>query len=180
MNRLLIVSNRLPISISRQDGDLSLQRSVGGLATGVGSFYKSCESLWVGWPGINVQKKQKEEKDRIIEMLRQEQCHPVFLTPYDIKHYYDGFCNNTLWPLLHYFNHYTNYDQKTWNVYQRVNKKFYDVVMEVARPGDVIWVHDYHLMLLPQIRPALCAPQGRRVIVPVCRQRGSTGEAAER
>lgn len=151
MNRLLIVSNRLPISLSRQNGDFQLQRSVGGLATGVGSFYKSYESLWIGWPGMNVQKKQREERDRVVETLRQEQCHPVFLTPYDIKHYYDGFCNDTLWPILHYFNHYTNYDQKTWNVYRRVNEKFCDAVMEVARLDDVIWVHDYHLMLLPQM-----------------------------
>jgi len=151
MNRLLIISNRLPISVSRQNGEIHLQRSAGGLATGVGSFYKSCESLWVGWPGMNVQKKQKEEKDRIIEALRQEQCHPVFLSPYDIKHYYDGFCNNTLWPLFHYFNLYANYDQKTWNVYQRINEKFCEAVMEVARPDDIVWVHDYHLMLLPQM-----------------------------
>jgi trehalose 6-phosphate synthase/phosphatase len=151
MNRLLIVSNRLPISISRKNGDLRLQRSVGGLATGVGSFYKSYESLWVGWPGINVQRKHEEEKDRIVDVLRKEQCHPVFLSPYDIKHYYDGFCNNTLWPLLHYFNLSADYDPKTWQVYQRVNEKFCDAVMEVARPDDVIWVHDYHLMLLPQM-----------------------------
>jgi Trehalose-6-phosphate synthase len=151
MNRLLIVSNRLPISISRKNGDLRLQRSVGGLATGVGSFYKSYESLWVGWPGINVQRKHEEEKDRIVDVLRKEQCHPVFLSPYDIKHYYDGFCNNTLWPLLHYFNLSADYDPKTWQVYQRVNEKFCDAVMEVARPDDIIWVHDYHLMLLPQM-----------------------------
>ncbi|MCE5339387.1 MAG: bifunctional alpha,alpha-trehalose-phosphate synthase (UDP-forming)/trehalose-phosphatase [Methanomicrobiaceae archaeon] len=151
MNRLLIVSNRLPISVSRKNGDLHLQRSVGGLATGVGSFYKSYESLWVGWPGMNVQRKQEEEKDRIIETLRKEQCHPVFLSPYDIKHYYDGFCNNTLWPLFHYFNHFADYDPKMWSVYLRVNEKFCDAVMEVARPDDVIWVHDYHLMLLPQM-----------------------------
>lgn len=151
MNRLLIVSNRLPISVSRNDGDLSLQRSVGGLATGVGSFYKSYESVWVGWPGMNVQKKQNEEREQIIEALRKEQCHPVFLSPYDIKHYYDGFCNNTLWPIFHYFSLFADYNKKTWNVYQRVNEKFCDAVMEVARPDDIIWVHDYHLMLLPQM-----------------------------
>ncbi|MDK2890219.1 MAG: trehalose 6-phosphate synthase/phosphatase [Methanoculleus sp.] len=151
MNRLLIVSNRLPISVSRKNGDLHMQRSVGGLATGVGSFYKSYESLWVGWPGINIQKKQEEEKERIVEVLGKEQCHPVFLSPYDIKNYYDGFCNNTLWPLLHYFNLSAEYDPKTWQVYQRVNEKFCDAVMEVARPDDTIWVHDYHLMLLPQM-----------------------------
>lgn len=151
MNRLLIVSNRLPISISRKNGDIHLQRSVGGLATGVGSFYKSYESLWIGWPGINVQKKQDDERDRIVDVLQKEQCHPVFLSPYDIKHYYDGFCNNTLWPLLHYFNHFAEYNPKTWRVYQRVNEKFCDAVMEVVRPDDIIWVHDYHLMLLPQM-----------------------------
>ncbi|HOB18272.1 MAG TPA: bifunctional alpha,alpha-trehalose-phosphate synthase (UDP-forming)/trehalose-phosphatase [Candidatus Methanoculleus thermohydrogenotrophicum] len=151
MNRLLIVSNRLPISVSRQNGDLRLQRSVGGLATGVGSFYKSYESVWVGWPGMNVQKKQNEEREQIIEALRKEQCHPVFLSPYDIKHYYDGFCNNTLWPIFHYFSLFADYNKKAWNVYQRVNEKFCDAVMEVARPDDIIWVHDYHLMLLPQM-----------------------------
>ncbi len=151
MNRLLIVSNRLPVSVSKKNGDLRLQRSVGGLATGVGSFYKSCESLWVGWPGMNLQRKQDEERERIIETLKKEQCHPVFLSPYDIKHYYDGFCNNTLWPLLHYFNLFADYDPKTWQVYQRVNERFCDAVMEVARPDDIVWVHDYHLMLLPQM-----------------------------
>jgi trehalose 6-phosphate synthase/phosphatase len=151
MNRLLIISNRLPISIAKKHGELRLQRSVGGLATGVGSFYKSYESLWVGWPGINVQKRQKEEQERIVAMLRTEQCHPVFLTPYDIKQYYDGFCNDTIWPLFHYFNLFAKYDQKTWNIYQRVNEKFCDAVMEVARPDDCIWIHDYHLMLLPQM-----------------------------
>ena len=151
MKRLLIVSNRLPINVSRKNGDLHLQRSVGGLATGVGSFYKSCESLWVGWPGLNVSKQQSEERDRIIDTLRREQCHPVFLSPYDIRHYYDGFCNNTLWPLLHYFNLHAEYDPKTWTVYRRVNEKFCDAVLEAARPGDTIWVHDYHLMLLPEM-----------------------------
>jgi len=151
MNRLLIVSNRLPISVTRKNGDFRLQRSVGGLATGVGSFYKAYESLWVGWPGMNVQRKQEEEKDRIVDTLKREQCHPVFLSPYDIKHYYDGFCNNTLWPLFHYFNLFADYDQKTWTVYQRVNERFCDAVMEVVRPDDVIWVHDYHLMLLPEM-----------------------------
>ncbi|MDD2473497.1 MULTISPECIES: bifunctional alpha,alpha-trehalose-phosphate synthase (UDP-forming)/trehalose-phosphatase [unclassified Methanoculleus] len=151
MNRLLIVSNRLPVGVSKKNGDLHLQRSVGGLATGVGSFYKSYESLWIGWPGINPQRKQEEEKEQIVDALNREQCHPVFLTPYDIKHYYDGFCNNTLWPLLHYFNHFVDYNPKTWHVYQRVNEKFCDAVMEVVQPGDIIWVHDYHLMLLPQM-----------------------------
>ncbi|MDN7025019.1 bifunctional alpha,alpha-trehalose-phosphate synthase (UDP-forming)/trehalose-phosphatase [Methanoculleus sp. FWC-SCC1] len=151
MNRLLIVSNRLPISITKQKGEYSFQRSAGGLATGVGSFYKSYESLWIGWPGVNVRKNNQKEKDEICEALSAEQCHPVFLSPYDIRNYYDGFCNNTIWPLFHYFNHFAEYDKHHWNVYKKVNESFCEAVLEVARPDDTIWVHDYHLMLLPQM-----------------------------
>ncbi len=151
MNRLLIVSNRLPISITRKGGELRFQQSVGGLATGVGSFYRSYESLWVGWPGVNVRRKHHDEKEEMTEALRAEKCHPVFLTTYDMKHYYDGFCNNTIWPLFHYFNLYADYAKRSWNVYRRVNEKFCDAVVEVARPDDTVWVHDYHLMLLPQM-----------------------------
>ncbi len=151
MKRLLIVSNRLPISIARQKGEFSFQRSAGGLATGVGSFYKSYESLWIGWPGVNVRKNNRQEKDDIREALGTEQCYPVFLTPYDMKNYYDGFCNNTIWPLFHYFNHFAAYDKQQWNVYKKVNETFCRSVLEVARPDDTIWVHDYHLMLLPEM-----------------------------
>jgi trehalose 6-phosphate synthase/phosphatase len=151
MNRLLIVSNRLPVSITRRDGELQFQRSAGGLATGVGSFYKTYDSLWVGWPGITVRKKQHEEKTKIIDALRSEKCHPVFLSQYDIKNYYDGFSNNTIWPLFHYFTHYADYDRQYWSVNKRVNEAFCEAILEVAEPDDTIWVHDYQLMLLPQM-----------------------------
>ncbi|RXE56682.1 trehalose-6-phosphate synthase [Methanoculleus taiwanensis] len=151
MNRLLIVSNRLPIKITKQKGDLSFERTAGGLATGVGSFYKSYNSLWIGWPAVNVRKNNLEEKNRICAALREEQCHPVYLSPYDVKNYYDGFCNNTIWPLFHYFNHLTEYDNHQWKVYKKVNEAFCETIVEVANPDDTIWVHDYHLMLLPQM-----------------------------
>jgi trehalose 6-phosphate synthase/phosphatase len=151
MNRLLIVSNRLPVNISKRNGEYIFHPSAGGLATGVGSFYKSYESLWVGWPGVTVRKAHQEEKEKITAALNAEQCHPVFLSPYDIRNYYSGFCNNTLWPLFHYFPHYCDYDRMPWGVYKRVNQTFCDAVVDAARPGDMIWVHDYQLMLLPQM-----------------------------
>lgn len=151
MNRLLIVSNRLPINVSKEGGSLRLEESVGGLATGVGSVYKSKESLWVGWPGYSVQKLKKEEKKLICELSDAYRCRPVFLTSHEIKQYYGGFCNNTIWPLFHYFNLYAKYDQKYWISYKRVNEKFCEAILQVAKPNDVFWIHDYHLMLLPQM-----------------------------
>lgn len=151
MSRLLIVSNRLPLKLSKESGHFNAERTVGGLATGIGSVYKSQESLWVGWPGYNSQKMQNQEKEDIISLLKTENCHPVFLTNHDIKQYYGGLCNNTIWPLFHYFSIYTKYDQNFWKSYKKVNEKFCEAVLEVAMPDDVFWIHDYQLMLLPQM-----------------------------
>jgi trehalose 6-phosphate synthase/phosphatase len=151
MGRLLIISNRLPINISKHKNQFILERSVGGLATGIGSIYKSQESLWIGWPGYSAQKTKKEEKDRIITALVKENCHPVFLTSFDIKQYYSGFCNNTIWPLFHYFPLYVKYEENYWKYYKKVNEKFLDAVLDVAESGDTFWIHDYQLMLLPEM-----------------------------
>ncbi len=151
LNRLLIVSNRLPTQISRKNGEIGIEPSVGGLATGVGSVHQSRESLWLGWPGLYVQKNNVDQKQRIIDLLSKGKYYPVFLTPYETKNYYEGFCNNTIWPLFHYFNQYAQYDHKQWTVYQKVNQKFCDEVVKVVEAGDAIWIHDYHLMLLPMM-----------------------------
>jgi trehalose 6-phosphate synthase/phosphatase len=151
MSRLLIISNRLPVSISKEKGQLRIEHSVGGLATGIGSFYKSHESIWVGWPGFNIQKMHKDDQQKITKLLNEEKCQPVFLTPREIKQYYGGFCNNTIWPLFHYFFLYAKYDPNWWNAYKKVNQKFLDAIMQIAEPGDTFWIHDYQLMLLPQM-----------------------------
>jgi len=152
MRRLLIVSNRLPVSIERRRGGLYFQPSAGGLATGLGSFYKSYNSLWIGWPGITVAKKDGDEKEQLEKRLLSEfHCQPVFLSQSDIENYYHGFCNKTIWPLFHYFPQYVVYDEALYKTYERVNKLFCDAVMGVAKNDDIIWIHDYHLMLLPKL-----------------------------
>ncbi|MFX1520012.1 MAG: bifunctional alpha,alpha-trehalose-phosphate synthase (UDP-forming)/trehalose-phosphatase [Promethearchaeota archaeon] len=150
MNRLLIVSNRLPISIVKTDNKLDFKRSVGGLATGLSSFYKSYESLWIGWPGITLEEIEGKENE-INARLKSEGCYPVYISQQDIESYYEGFCNKTVWPLFHYFTQHTKYDEVTWKRYKQVNKEFFDAIMKVIEPGDAIWVHDYHLMLLPKL-----------------------------
>jgi trehalose 6-phosphate synthase/phosphatase len=152
MKRLLIVSNRLPVSIERRKGALHFQPSVGGLATGLGSFYRSYDSIWVGWPGITVNKKEGNEKEVLEQRLLSEfHCQPVFLSSADVENYYHGFCNKTLWPLFHYFTQYVVYDESLYKSYERVNRLFCDAVIEIAKEDDIIWVHDYHLMLLPKL-----------------------------
>jgi trehalose 6-phosphate synthase/phosphatase len=150
-NRLLIVSNRLPISVAKRRGRLRFERSVGGLATTLGAFYKSRPSLWIGWPGIELERVTEAEREEVEARLSSEGCQPLFISQRDIEDYYHGFCNKTIWPLFHYFPEYTVYSADLWRAYRRVNQLFAEAVAGVARPGDTIWVHDYHLMLLPEL-----------------------------
>jgi trehalose 6-phosphate synthase/phosphatase len=147
MRRMLIVSNRLPISVSKKKGIFNFVPSAGGLATGLSSFYQTYESLWIGWPGIIA--RNADEKQSITARLKQDNMFPVFLSRYQIEKYYEGFSNKTIWPLFHYFTQYAIYDNKLWDVYRHVNKIFCDEVLNIARADDIIWIHDYQLMLLP-------------------------------
>jgi trehalose 6-phosphate synthase/phosphatase len=150
-HRLLIVSNRLPVQVMRRGGTLSFRRSVGGLATGLGSYYASRNSLWIGWPGVSSDRLKRSDRGDIAQALEEEACYPVFLSGRDVKNYYYGFCNNTLWPLFHYFAQYTTYEESHWEAYRRVNEAFCDAVCEAARPDDIIWIQDYQLLLLPEL-----------------------------
>ncbi len=151
MARLIIVSNRLPITIERSGGKLVVTPSVGGLATGLGSFYKSRESVWVGWPGLPSGTLSAKEKSEINKQLSKENCHPVFLSQRQVDSYYNGFCNRTIWPLFHYFPLYTQYRDAYWDAYRQVNEIFRDATVEIASPEDTIWVQDYQLLLLPRL-----------------------------
>ena len=148
--RLVIVSNRLPVSVAKKDGNIKITPSVGGLATGLSSFHRGSDGLWVGWPGINPG--NSEEKQAIEETLQNDfNCLPVYLSSSDLKKYYYGFSNRTLWPLFHYFTSYAIYDRSDWRVYKKVNQMFCQRLLEVLRPDDMVWVHDYHLLLLPDM-----------------------------
>ena len=151
MNRLVIVSNRLPITILKKGNEITGQESIGGLATGLGSIYKKYSSLWIGWPGVTCKGVSDEERETIKKILNDCLCEPVYLTEIEYEQYYNGFCNQAIWPLFHYFYQFSQYEPVHWNTYVTVNKKFCDVVCACAQPGDIIWVHDYHLMLLPQM-----------------------------
>jgi len=151
MGRLLIISNRLPVSVTKRANNLSFQPSVGGLATGLASFRESHQSQWIGWPGIAKDKLSAEQKKQIVDNLKEHNCHSVFLSAKDVRNFYYGFCNKTIWPLFHYFPLYAAYKEQYWQAYKNVNKAFCETVIRIAKPGDYIWVHDYQLMLMPQL-----------------------------
>lgn len=150
MAKTIIVSNRLPVKIQRNEKrKLEYHPSAGGLATGLGSIYKQGNNLWIGWPGIVTNK--KEEKAEITESILKESMSPVFLTEEDIRDFYEGFSNETLWPNFHYFNQYAVYEPRLWEAYKRVNRKFADEIIKKADPDDTLWIHDYQLMLVPDM-----------------------------
>lgn len=149
MAKLIIVSNRLPVKLQEKEGELQYKTSEGGLATGLGSIYKQGDNLWIGWPGMVVDDKKKQEQ--ISKDLRPESMQPVFLTENEIKEFYEGFSNETLWPTFHYFSQYAIYNQQLWETYVEVNQKYCEAVVAQAGPEDTIWVHDYQLLLLPSM-----------------------------
>ena len=101
MGRLIIASNRLPVKINKENGGFTLETSAGGLATGLKSYHKSNNSIWLGWPGLEVT--LPAEQQQIAELLAVEHCAPIYLENELIENYYGGFSNDTIWPLFHYF-----------------------------------------------------------------------------
>lgn len=149
MPKTIIVSNRLPVKIQNTENGLEYQTSEGGLATGLGSIYKQGNNLWIGWPGLYVDSKETEQE--ITTHLQNNNMSPVFLTTQEIRDYYEGFSNETLWPTFHYFNNYAVHENELWEAYFKVNLKFCEEVVRLAEPGDTLWIHDYQLLLLPQL-----------------------------
>lgn len=151
MKKLIIVSNRLPITINTSSGKLKVESSVGGLATGISSLKVKNKKIWIGWPGMDFTNSKKDEIRELNNILNKQNLFPVLLSDKEIDDYYHGFANETIWPLFHYFVQYAIYEKEFWQRYKEVNEKFCDEVVKIAGPDDVIWVHDYHLMLLPKL-----------------------------
>lgn len=144
-SRTIVVSNRLPVTVDISQGEIELRPSSGGLVSALMPICKRSRGSWIGWPGI-------EFDSEIAEALRFEGCpdyslHPVFLTQQQVSSYYDGFSNEVIWPLFHDMEATSVPDPSWWQAYFDVNHKFASAVLRVAERDDVVWVHDYHLML---------------------------------
>ncbi|KAH9554672.1 hypothetical protein CY35_08G075700 [Sphagnum magellanicum] len=153
--RLLVVANRLPVSAIREGDSWDLRLSPGGLVSALLGVKQNFETRWIGWAGINV----PDEKGRIslTEALALKGCVPVFLDDDTVDQYYNGYCNNVLWPLFHYIGlpqedrlAATRSMDSQFNAYNHANQLFAEVVFSQYQEGDVVWCHDYHLMCLPE------------------------------
>ncbi len=151
MARLIVAANRLPVSVSKREGEFHVRPSPGGLAAGLASLPDSIERVWMGWPGIASEHLRPEDKEHIRHELTPGHCTPVFLSQRQIDQYYLGFCNKTIWPLFHYFPARAVFEQRFWKSYKQVNNLFCEELMAVLQPEDSVWVHDFQLMLLPRL-----------------------------
>lgn len=148
--RILIVSNRLMVTARRDGATIRLDRSVGGLATALADVHKNMDSWWIGWPGEThgLEPDQRAEMQRQLAAMR---ATAVAIGPSDVRTFYARISNGILWPLLHDRLDRLPLALGDWDVYERVNECFADAIVEQWRPGDVIWIHDYHLMRLPAL-----------------------------
>lgn len=121
--------------------------SSGGLATGLGCIFSKKDNIWIGWPGLDIP--EVERQARTMAQLQEKKMLPVFLDRRHIEGFYEGFSNGVLWPAFHYFPQYIDYNDNFWEAYVEVNEKFCAAILENAGPDDTIWIHDYHLLLLP-------------------------------
>lgn len=151
MANLIIVSNRLPLSVKKTEGVLEFYPSSGGLATGLASYANNKKNRWIGWPGIPSDDLSEKEKRTIIRKLKVANCYPVFLTQEQINGYYNGYSNGVLWPLMHNMPVEQAHRASWWKAYREVNTLFTATVLEHVIPGSNVWVHDYQLMLVPKM-----------------------------
>lgn len=127
---------------------------MGGLAVGLKAWMTNSNSgnedcLWVGWPGSPFKKEHQAAIKN--SLVHDNNYYPVFLEEKEIDEFYLGFCNNTLWPLFHYFTSKVIIKSNYWEQYKKINQLFAEEISQIVKEGDTIWIHDYHLLLLPQL-----------------------------
>jgi trehalose-6-phosphate synthase len=145
--RLVVVSNRLPITIDAAEAGNCLHPSGGGLIHALMSILRESRGCWIGWIGADY----NDDVARLLKNLGEQQsCSfvPVFLTTAERSCHYSGFSNEIIWPVFHGLSSRCQFDSRYWRAYQRINAKFAAAVETVLQADDFIWVHDYHLMML--------------------------------
>ena len=151
-NPVLVIANRLPVTLSRSSGKLERRASAGGLVSALDPLLRRRGGTWVGWSGIRL--REGERLDRPDDPYRMV---PVDLSPTEVKRYYHGFSNTTLWPLFHSLPDRAQFDRRCWETYEAVNRRFAEAAAEWSDGADTVWIHDYQLLRAPlhlrRIRP---------------------------
>lgn len=146
-NRVLLVANRLPVSWQGTGANATLVRSSGGLVSGLEPVHEEKHGLWIGNSDIP----RGVDLADALNRLKAQRLICVPVDKHDARRHYEGYSNQVLWPLCHYLVDHVDFRYADYQAYARINHNFADTVVQHHKPGDLIWIHDYHLMLLPQI-----------------------------
>ncbi|WP_369823152.1 bifunctional alpha,alpha-trehalose-phosphate synthase (UDP-forming)/trehalose-phosphatase [Agromyces sp. CF514] len=142
---MIVVSNRLPVDYEeRSDGEVGWRSSPGGLVTALEPVMRAADGAWIGWAGVADREFDPFEHDGISII-------PVPLSASELEEYYEGFSNDTLWPLYHDVIAPPTYHREWWDAYVRVNRRFAEAAARAASDGAVVWVQDYQLQLVPKM-----------------------------
>jgi trehalose 6-phosphate synthase len=150
---LLVVSNRAPVEVAGGARGRRLQRTVGGLAGALDDALRDGDGTWIAWIGGSDEAALAPETTGLGYRLR-----PVALPARDVRRYYLGFATQVLWPLCHTFPDRCRFEPSFWDAYRRANARFAHAIRAEARPGDLVWVHDFHLSLVPGLLRAARTP----------------------
>jgi alpha,alpha-trehalose-phosphate synthase [UDP-forming]/trehalose-phosphatase len=141
----VVVANRLPVDRTTDGvGEHGWRRSPGGLVTALEPVMQKADGAWVGWAGQPDVELEAFEFDGTLLV-------PVTLSAEDVELYYEGFSNDTIWPLYHDVIAEPRYSRVWWDAYVRVNRRFARAVAEAAEEGATVWVQDYQLQLVPRM-----------------------------
>src|SRR5213082_2917238 len=149
MNRLIVVSNRLPFALDSAGEDLwTVTPAVGGLVSAIEPVLRDRGGTWIGWPGIA----GAIPEEPFAEAARNAgyKIVPVALSETERDEFYYGYSNEVIWPLFHDLQNFCNFDPAFWQTYKAVNERYAEAIARNCQPGDFIWVHDYHLMNVAQ------------------------------
>lgn len=147
--RLVVVSNRLPVSIKKASAGWEIRPGSGGLVTALAPVLKDQGGIWIGWSG-GIGDQEIMEHIKTASSDSGFDLHTVPLTADEIRDYYYGFSNEIIWPLFHDLQTRCNFRPEYWYRYIEVNKKFADRIAALSDENDFVWVHDYHLILTAQ------------------------------
>jgi trehalose 6-phosphate synthase/phosphatase len=148
--RLLVVSNRLPITVTARKARPTIELSAGGLATGMRGPHARSGGLWLGWTGL-AQPLAPEAARQLDAKLASERMVSVGMSAEEVATYYENMSNGVLWPVFHDRLDQLPLHVEGWDVYERVNARFADAVVAQYEPGDTIWIHDFQLLRLPAL-----------------------------
>src|SRR5437667_9975000 len=145
-NRLIVVSNRLPLTLRKADGHWTTERSSGGLASAMNPILRRNGGDWIGWAGASGEEDQEERRSVLEDWAQKEQCFAVELPEEIATGFYEGYSNQTLWPVFHNFPSQLKFDAKDWQAYVEANRIFSKAIVERDKQVALVWEHDDHVV----------------------------------